>query len=178
MHNAPRSFLALGVVLFSGGCPLLDVAVDVEEACLTYPDVQVEGHPGGLAVSRSFAFDDLGAVHDLLDHNGDVRFVRGEVRAKDGIADFKFVDSARIVISSGDADSPLPPLTVYNCDGDCLPDGNKLALDGAAQDSAVEYVKGDSLVIDIDLVGQLPSENWMMDVDVCLKGHLEYSLDP
>lgn len=178
MNKSPRFVLALGVLVFSGGCPLLDVAVDVEEVCLTYPDVAVEGHPGGLAVSRSFSFDDLDAVHEIIERDGDVRFVRGEVRAKTGVDNFAFVDSARIIVSSGDPASALPPLTVYNCDGDCLPDGNKLALDGSVQESAIEYVKSDSLVVDIDLVGRLPSEAWTMDVDVCLKGHLEYAFEP
>src|SRR5262245_23661848 len=136
MISAPRFVFGIGLVTLVAGCPVLDVAIEVEEVCVTYPDVAVDGQPGALQVTRSFAIDDLDGIRDLVEHHADVEFVRAEVRAKTGVSDFAFVDAARVIIATGDAESALPPLTVYDCDGNCLPEGNRLSIPASLQQSA------------------------------------------
>jgi hypothetical protein len=181
MHLISKSVLVLGVGLLAlPGCPLLDVEVDAQEVCLHYPNLNVPAVPGGqTSLHQSFAFDDLSAVHDLtskLDAN--LEFVRAEIRATSGIDSFNFIHTVDVVVSSGDVNSTLPPMTMYNCDGDCAPDGDRLEIPAAVGNDAIAYLKSNSINIDIDFEGQVPSVAWTMDVDVCMKARAGYKFSP
>src|SRR6185436_10233683 len=122
-----KSFVLVCGLAMLPGCPLLDVEVEIPDVCLTYRNLQIPAAPGGLtSAKQSFVFDDLSAAHDLTSKvDADLEFVRAEVRATSGIDSFSFVKAVHVVVASGDPDSKLPPLTIYNCDTDCAPDGNK-----------------------------------------------------
>jgi hypothetical protein len=83
-----------------------------------------------------------------------------------------------VSVASGDPESTLPTMSIVDCDGDCLPDGTTLSLPAETQQSAIEYVKTGSLVVDLDLRGALPAEAWTADVDVCMSGRFRYTLEP
>jgi hypothetical protein len=172
-----KRFLVAALTLLPG-CPLLTVNADVEDVCLTYADVQVEGSPGVTDLKKSVVFDNLGAVHDLANQNADVRFVSAAVTARTGIADFSFVQSAKVAIASGKPDSTLPQLVLYQCSGDCASRASSLQMPADVQTSAIEYVREDSVLVDLDFTGQLPATAWSMDIDVCLSGHVSYTLEP
>ena len=171
------SVLGLGLATLPG-CPLLNIQADVPEVCLSYPNLQVTSQVGATSVKQSFAFADLSAVQDLLKHDASLKFHRAEVRATSGIESFAFVDRVRVVVSSGDASSTLPPLTMYDCDGDCVPEGAKLEIPAAVGNDAIAYLRTGSIVIDLDFQGTIPAASWTMDVDVCLSAKAGYTLSP
>jgi hypothetical protein len=160
------------------GCPLLEVQADLPEVCLSYPNIRVPAASGLSSIDQSFVFDDLSAVKDLTDIDASLQFVRAEVRATSGIDGFGFVHAAHLVISSGDPASTLPSLTMYNCDGDCAPDGNRLELPAALANDAFAYLRTSSVVIDLSFQGEVPTVPWSMDVDVCMKASAGYTLSP
>jgi hypothetical protein len=171
--------LAVGLAMLPG-CPLLEVEVEIPEVCLTYPNLQIEAAPAGLtSAKQSFVFDDLSAAHDLTGKlDADLEFVRAEVRATSGIDGFAFARAVHVVVSSGDPDSTLPPLTIYDCDGDCAPEGNKLAIPAEAGRNAIDYLRSNSLAIDLAFEGELPTTAWTMDIDVCMKARAGYTFSP
>jgi hypothetical protein len=168
----------VGLLLLVTGCPVLDVAVEVKDVCLTYPGITIEGVPDTRSVNRSFVFDDLDGVRALVKEHADVQFVRAEVRARAGISDFAFVDTALVTMASGDPASKLPVLTVFGCDGDCLLDGNRLTLPASVEKSATEYLATDSILVEVVITGRLPNVTWTMDADICMNGQLDYQLEP
>jgi hypothetical protein len=178
MNTISRSAVVLGLGLLTlPGCPLVDAEVDAQEVCLTYPNFQVPAVAGGdRSLQQSFVFDDLSSVKDLTKLDANVQFVRAEVRATSGIQDFNFIHSAKLVVSSGDPDSELLPMTMYNCDGDCVPDGDHLEIPAALGNDAIEYLRSNSIKIDVELKGNVPSIAWTMDIDVCLKARASYTL--
>lgn len=157
------------------GCPLLDVEADVPEVCLTYPNIQIET-PELPSVAESFVFDDLSAVHDLVEQEADLQFTRAELRVTSGIDNLSFVDAVKIIVSTPDPGSALPPLTMYHCDGDCMPEGNSLQLSAADASNAAEYLKSDSIQIDVDFRGRIPAAAWSLDIDVCITGRASHSV--
>jgi hypothetical protein len=175
-----RSALTLGIgLVMLPGCPLLSIEADVPEVCLSYPNLQVMTDKNVSSIKQTFVFDDLSAVHEFTDKlDANLEFVRAEVRATSGVDSFAFVQAVRVVVSSGDADSNLPPLTMYDCDGDCVPDGNKLEIPASVGRDAIEYLKSDSIIIDLDFQGEIPASSWTMDVDVCMKGKAAYTVNP
>jgi hypothetical protein len=174
-----KSVLALGIgLVMLPGCPLLEIEADVPEVCLHYPNLQVETTKGASSIKQTFVFDDLSAAHDITELDADLEFVRAEVRATSGIEGFAFVRAVKVVVSSGDPASTLPPLTMYDCDGDCVPQDNRLEIPAALGRNAIEYLKSDSIVIDLDFEGEVPAASWTMDVDVCMKARAGYTFSP
>ena len=165
-------FITLPVL--SAGCPLLEVDIEAGEVCVTYANVQIEGVTGD-RVQHSFTADDLGALQTFVEQDAELSFTRVAIRAHAG---FGRIDAASVAVASGDPESTLPTMSIVDCDGDCLPDGSTLDLPAATQQSAIEYVKTGSLVVDLDLRGQLPGQAWTADVDVCMTGHFRYTVEP
>jgi hypothetical protein len=177
VNTVSKSALVLGIGLsMLPGCPLVEIEADVPEVCLSYPNLQIETPMGLGSIKQSFVFDDLSAAHDLTDLDANLEFVRAEVRATSGIESFSFVRAVHVVVSSGDPDTALPPLTMYNCDGDCAPQDNKLVVPAAAGANAIEYLKSNSIVIDLEFQGDVPAGSWTMDVDVCMKARASYTI--
>jgi hypothetical protein len=172
------SVMAIGgtaLVLMVGGCPLLDVQVETQEVCLTYTGLEVPGVDAGGSVHEEFVFDDLGSLDGLDQLDGSARFVRVDLHATSGVADFGFLGSARVTVASGDPDSSLPEVTAVDCSGDgCARDGADLSIFAASDVDAVPYLRSGSVAITIDASGQLPAESWTVDVDVCMAGSAGY----
>jgi hypothetical protein len=171
-----RLGLGLGLVALPG-CPLADVQADVPEVCLTYTNLQVTT-PAVASLTQSFVFDDLSAAHDLAKQSANLEFVRAEVRVTSGVENLSFIDAVHVVVSSQDPGTALPPLTIYDCDGDCVPDGDTLEVPAALADNAVAYLRSNAIKIDLAFQGQIPAASWTMDVDVCMKGNAGYTVAP
>jgi hypothetical protein len=169
--------IALATFVLVPACSVLSIEAEVPEVCMTYPNISIDGVGGATSINKSFTFDDLGGLQQLVSLDADLRFVRAEIRAK-GVADLAFVDHAILTIASGDPDSTLPTREVYDCDGDCLPDGPRLEVPAGAQANALDYVQSSSIIVGVDFTGQMPAGDWSMDVDVCMNGNFEYSIDP
>jgi len=179
MINLPKTVLVLGIgLVMLPGCPLLNIEAEVQEVCLTYPNLEITNDQVRTSTKQSFVFDDLSAVHDIAKQHANVEFVRAEVRATSGVESFDFIRSVRLVVSSGDPDSALPPMTMYDCDGDCVPDGAALEIPAAVGNNAIEYLRGDSVLIDLEFEGEIPVGTWTMDVDVCMKAKADYTVNP
>ena len=156
------------------GCPLLELEADVGEVCVTYKDVAIEGVTGD-RVQHSVSANDLGKLQTFVEQDANLAFTRVALRSQSSLA---FVSAATVAVASGDPESTLPTLSIVSCDGDCLPDGATIAIPATTHHSAIDYVKTGSLVIDLDLRGQLPSGAWTADIDVCMTGNFRYTLEP
>lgn len=178
MSMLPKSALVLGIALtVLPGCPLLHIEAEVQEVCLSYPNLEVNNPTAQSSVQQSFVFDDLSAIHDLAKQDANLEFVRAEIHATTGVTSFGFVHAVHLVVSSGDPDTTLPPLTMYDCDGDCVPQGDSLEIPAVLGNNAIAYLRGDSVLIDLDFEGEIPAGTWTMDVDVCMKASASYTVD-
>lgn len=176
IKSLPFSLVAITLL---PGCPLLETEVEVSEVCLTYPNIQVDAAlAGATSINSSFTFDALDAIHDLTDLDADLELVRADATLTSGVASFDFVRSAHLTIASGDPQSTLPTLALYDCDGNCLASGVTLDLTGDVRHQLVDYAKGDSIVGAIDFTGEMPATAWTMDVSVCMKGHVGVAVEP
>jgi hypothetical protein len=173
-----RSYLALvvGLVVLPA-CPLLDVEADVQDACVTYPGLQVAALPSvNATIEKSFTVGNLDSFKELASQGFDLSFVHGEAHATSGITDFTFVRKATMAVASGDPSSTLPTLDVFNCEA-CAPTGDTLEIGAATQADAAPYITTGSIIVTIDLTGTPPAVDWTMDVDVCMTGSGSYELN-
>ena len=172
--------LTIGTVVTLGatacGIPLAEVDADVDEVCLADSNVQVPASVAGdpsAPVAQTFVIDDLSSVHQLLDYDAKLTFVRAELRTStpDVLAG---IESATV----GLAGENLPHAIVYACDGDCDATAASLDLPAQTVDDALAYLSADKLAVDLSAVGSLPAFAWSADVDVCVSGHAHYAYTP
>ena len=170
----------LSLVTLTAGCPLLEVEADMPEVCMTHKDVEVAGVPADVAmgIDETFAFDDLAAFDEIKDLDADLRFVSATVRATYGVGNLAFIDAAAVQIASNNPDSTLPTRAIYACDGDCAAKDNALAIPVQDQDDALEYIRSGSMSIALQASGNMPTEAWKMDVEICVAGRASYSFQP
>ncbi len=165
--------LGVGLVLLTGGCPLLQVDAEVPETCVTYRDVEIPATDGSGAISHSFVLDDLSGFQQFVDIDGSVQFVHVKLRATSGVSSLDFVDSAHVSVAA----PGLPDASIVSCDGDCPAGQSELVLDTAAAVDALDYLSADSLTVTLDVAGDLPTTAWTMDVDVCVKASVSVSVE-
>jgi hypothetical protein len=167
----------LSLVTLAAGCPLLDVEAEMPEVCMTHKDVEVAGVSSDVAmgIDETFAFDDLSAFDELKDLDADLRFVSATVRATYGVGNLAFIDAASVQIASNNPDSTLPTRAIYSCTDNCPAKDNALAIPVQDQDDALEYVRSGSMSISLQASGNMPTEAWKMDVEICVAGRASYS---
>jgi hypothetical protein len=168
----------LASLLVLPACPLLEVQAQVEEVCLTYRGVMIPGVPvGQTSIDQSFTLDQLQGAKDLADADAQLTFTHAEVRAVSGVSGFSFVQKAELSIASGDPNSTLPTVSVFDCEG-CGTPAAALDVDNAATVPVQDYIKTGSLVVTIALEGTPPANDWVADVDVCMSGNISYKVAP
>jgi hypothetical protein len=171
-------YASLAVLLLAlPACPLVDAEADVQSACVTYQGVQVDAMPQvSGTLEKSFAVSELDALKTLADDGFQLGFESADVRATSGITDLGFVQAADVSVTSGSADSTLPPFdfTCTNCGS--ATDELDVAPVGSGAD-AEDYMKSGSLIITLDLTGMPPDVAWTMDIDVCVTGTASYELN-
>jgi hypothetical protein len=169
-----KPVLALIALSLLPACPLLEAQVDVPEVCITYDDIEVLA--AATEVDQQIVVDDLGEIHELVEHAEDLTFKRAEAIAVSGVGDFSFVDSARIAIAPGRGDGAVTPLTLYQCDGDCVSSADALVLSDDERHDVLDYLRGDAITLDLAITGDLPQVTWTMSVVVCFAGSARYSV--
>ena len=166
-----RPLMLAGLVLLPA-CPLLDVQAEVDEVCMTYRGVTIPGVPAGeTRIEQSFNVDQLQGAKDLADADAQLTFTRAEIRATSGVSDFSFVQQAELSIASGDPNSTLPTLAIFECQ-DCGTATTTLDVDNAMVTPIQDYIKSGSLVVTLALQGTPPATDWTADVDVCMTGSI------
>jgi hypothetical protein len=173
--NVNKSLLVIAGLSLLPGCPLLEAEVQVQEVCITYDDI--DALPA-TDVHQQIVIDDMSEIHELTDHAEDLRFRRAEVIATSGIDNFDFVDTARIAISPGAGESPVAPLTLYRCDGDCVSHADSLALTADEEHDVLDYLRGDAITLHLDVTGTPPPVAWTMSVVVCFEGRARFEVAP
>lgn len=179
--NLVQASFGLSLITLAAGCPLLEVEADMPEVCMTHHDVEVAGVPADYAmgIDETFAFDDLSAFDQIKDLDADLRFVSATIRATYGVGNLAFIESASVEIASNDPTSTLPTRAIYACDaGSCPAKDNALAIPVQDQDDALEYIRSGSISIGLQATGNMPTESWKMDVEICVAGRASYVFEP
>jgi hypothetical protein len=163
------------LLLFVSACTVAKAQVDATDMCLSYSGVSIKGvAPGTTTLDHVFTYDKLALIQAFAKDVSNLQFVSITATAESGITSFDFVQAAHVTVASGDPTSVLPAIDVYDCDADCVPDGDSLTVPSTFQSSAIDYIDTGSIVADLQIDGNLPVDDWTMDLDFCFSGDLTY----
>jgi hypothetical protein len=181
MPRTSRSIVGLFGLAVLPGCPLLDLQADVQSACVTYNDVQVDAMPSvTTTIEQSFTVNDISSLQQLTSDGFQLTFERGDVLPDTGISTLSFVDRAAINVTSGSGSDALPELTFTcaNCGSGVAALAFQPGSDGSGSAiDAAPYVANGPLVVSVELTGTPPSVAWSMDVDVCVTATASVQVD-
>ncbi|HEY3808165.1 MAG TPA: hypothetical protein VGL61_36550 [Kofleriaceae bacterium] len=168
-----RALLVLSIPL--AACTVAKAQVDATDMCISYSDVAIKGVAAGTTtLDHVFNYNKLALIQAFAKSVSNLQFISITAHATSGITSFDFVEAAHVTVASGDPTSLLPTIDVYDCDGDCVPDGSSLTVPSTFQSSAIDYIDTGSIVADLEISGALPVDGWTMDVDFCFSGDLTY----
>jgi hypothetical protein len=95
-----------------------------------------------------------------------INLQRAKLVARSGISNFDFIDKAKITVMPIVSSGP-PPLEVlsYERKG---PSGTEVELAAGQPTNISPYITAETLRAEAEISGRLPSENWSIDIEVCL----------
>jgi hypothetical protein len=168
--------LVFAPVAFASACTVVSAQVDVSDLCVPYDGVTIHGvAQGTTTVDHDWTFDKLAALQALASSVQDLQFVSIDASAASGVSSLDFIDAAHVSVASGNPAAMLPTVDAYDCTGDCVPDGSTLAVPSMLQQSAIAYIESGSVLVDLEVDGTLPVEDWTIDVQLCFRGDFGYS---
>jgi hypothetical protein len=170
-----KSFGALAFLsLAAGGC-MLKVEADVPDVEITQHDLLFTGVPqagslGDVALSKSFS-----QQHQKLDLPSglttEVNALGVTMTAKTGIESFDFLQNLRLTMNDGVHD----PVELINYQRDPnAPSTNVLEMPSANPVNTLDEWKTDSATFTVTVAGQLPSQDWTVDLSVDFSGKITY----
>ena len=168
--NALRNALLPAALLFAlPGCDnLLFAEVEQPEVCKTLPDRLFDGSTYSQTLAVNIGEDLPGFDVSSPDGLDSVfRLTRVDFRAKTGITDFDFVDSARITVLPPEG-TDLPPVEVIHFQRDGADTTDTLSMRGANDVDLYAYLTQGQVFVNSELVGRLPASEWSMDMKICL----------
>jgi hypothetical protein len=159
------------------GCTLLDVGIDVPEACVTFPNEEVPGMPDGMTWTKSFVADDLKIVDGFVSVDAVITDARARLTLRGGADDFSFLDGVTVTVK--DSQGTLPAAKLVDCAaGACASATQTTEVVADVPENLIEYAKHGSPEFVVTLTGALPAQAWRTDVKVCISGHASIKVAP
>ena len=173
LASNPFGVLAI-LSLVSGGC-MLQVEADVPDVEITQHDLLFSGVPdvgnlGDVSLTKSFS-----QQHQRLDLPSglttEVNALGVTLTAKTGIVNFDFMQNLRLTMSDGVHD----PMELINYQRDPkAPSTTVLTMPSANPVNTLDEWKTDSATFTVTVAGQLPAQDWTVDLAVDFSGKITY----
>jgi hypothetical protein len=171
------------------GC--VQISAEVEDACLHRSGLQIAGLPlpEGVteelleqylpqdmpAVEQEFVHEDFEALEPILNSGLDAKvFFTGATFRGVGVEDLSFLRSIELVGASSNPDAALGSMDLGSCSDDSCTDGPEAHLTVDEELDMMEYLTTGSVKFRMTVAGNLPREDWALDVDICMRGSVKF----
>ena len=173
-----KSLVVLIAAFAVCGCGSVFFAeVEEPEVCKTSSADFPAAPPGGTtSQSASTDFDVHGQLSDLdkLDYTGEFVLTSVQVDAKQGIADFSFVDSADLALSGvTDPSCNVSGLVTYQRDPSAPTAASSLTLRPANSVNLIDCLSAGTVKIATTFSGRLPTAPWSVDIKACFRASVK-----
>jgi len=154
------------------GC--VQITGTIEEACLPKTGLAIEGLPAEAGadtplIQHSFVIDDFDALNQVLDLGLEAEVYFTGTKLRSGSQKLDFVREIQLVGSSRD----LPLVDLGSCAHETCAADSELLLNAAEVD-VMEYIDTGMIDLSLTVAGDLPREEWALDVDICVRGTLSF----
>ena len=161
------------------GLPSCSAEADIPEVVVTQPDVMFEGVPEipGFVTPRELSteFDHPEGFDLPSAFSPELYPLELVVEGRDAMVDLSFIETLVLTLASRDAQAPAPrEMAVYRR-GDTTNVGQRVSIPADRDSDVVEYWDTNRAYYQLSVTGDLPSEDWGVDVIVKFRGSLSVS---
>ena len=174
MTSPVKSLLVLIAAFGVCGCGSIFFAeIEEPEICKTSSADFSAGPPAGTTTqSASTDFDVHDQLSDLskVDYAGEFVLTSVQVDAKQGIADFSFVDRVDFGLSGAtDSSCSVPGLVSYQRDPSASTVASPLMLHPANSVDLLHCMSAGPMKINTSFTGRLPTAPWSVEIKACFR---------
>jgi hypothetical protein len=153
-------------------CDVFSVKAEVPEMCMTFHDRAVAGTAPGAEFARSLSVDALELFGPWVDLDADITSARATLTARRGVGNLAFLESVNVIMRGTTEEALL-----VNCeDYACASDGMTSTLADAPPSDVNPILRERNISLDVVMTGALPTEEWVVDLEVCITGAAKASL--
>ena len=175
MNLRLSSIVPVLAVLVSGCSPSFEV--DLPDVEITQHGVKMAGVPetaqvGDASVTSSFTFSSSTTAWAKR-MNSAVFVHQVTIAASTGLADLDFIESARVTLAAPASSGSTIDLVNYDRSEDA-PSNSSIEVTMLAPIDITSLWSADQMVIELQVAGQLPGQDWTVDVTLTLSGNITY----
>jgi hypothetical protein len=173
-----RRVIALTALLPLGGCPLFSVSAEIPEMCVGFHDRLIAGVKPGGSFERKIVADPLSSFGAYLSLGADITDAKATIHAKSGVANLAFIDSISVSLAGADTTNPMAPISLVDCiDYACASDTMDATLTNTPPEGVLDLLASGKVQIELTLTGDLPENDWVVDLEVCISGSVHAALE-
>jgi hypothetical protein len=147
--------------------------VDVTQHGVTVPGVPGAERIGDVSVTSSFTFSSSNTAWAKR-MNSEIFLHQVTVTATDGVPNLDFIKSARLTMAdSANSEATTEIVSYDRCDE--APSSSTIEVSMPEPIDITPLWSADQTLIELAMAGQLPEEDWTLDVTLKLTGKITYS---
>jgi len=160
----------------TGGCsPSFEA--DLPDVEVTQRGLKMAGVPGAAllgdaSVTSSFTFSSSAWAKRM---NSEILVHKVTITANGSLASLDFIKSARVTAAASALSDGTTPIVDYERSADA-PSTLAIAVSPPAPIDVTSLWSADQVVIELQAAGQLPEQDWTVDVTLNLSGNITYKL--
>jgi hypothetical protein len=127
---------------------------------------------------RSIVADPLETLGAYIELDAEITSARATLRAKRGVSDLSFLDTLEVTLRGSEPGSSTAPIQLVSCvDFACASDGLEATLTETPPAGAMDVIKAGQVELEVRMVGDLPREDWVVDIELCVAGRARAALE-
>jgi hypothetical protein len=160
------------------GCELFAVETDVPEMCINFKDRLLAGVHGGSEFERKVVADPLDSFSAYVALDAEITEARATLRAKSGVTSLAFLDTLSVTIRSVEFGGYTAPLSLVSCaEYSCASDSLEATLVSVPPDGIMDMVTQGQVELEVRMTGDLPDDDWVVDIEVCVSGKARAAIE-
>jgi hypothetical protein len=178
MRRTIATVAALAALVPLAGCELFSLETEIPEMCIGFNDRLIPGVKGGMAFERSIVSDPLDTFGAYVELDAEITGARATLKVKNGAADLSFLDQLTVTLKGAGANSDIAPISLVSCyDYACASDTSESTLTNTPPRGVMDAIKAGMVEVEVTMQGDLPEQDWVVDIELCVSGKARAALE-
>jgi hypothetical protein len=173
-----RTVATLCALLPLAGCELFSLETDIPEMCINFKDRLIPGVGANADFERSISSDPLDTFGAYVELDAEITSARARLKVKSGANDLSFIDELTVTLKGAEPDSQIAPIALVSCyDYACASDSNEATLTETPPRGVMDAIKAGRIEVEVSMKGDLPEQDWVVDIELCVSGKARAALE-
>jgi hypothetical protein len=169
---------ALAALVPLTGCELFAVETEIPELCVGFNDRLMPGAKGGSEFERTVLADPLKTFGAYVALDAEITEARATLRAKTGVTSLAFIDSLSVSITPTTYVPGVGKLSLVSCeDYACASDTMESTVAETPPQGIMDVIESGQVELEVRMTGDLPEEDWVVDIEVCVSGKARAAIE-